>query len=204
MTYTGAMVNSSGQVGYITDLDPKTLIGGGTASFTPSVSQMFNLCSKTERIGIRTHENRYSAGTDNDSVYHGIDNSCWEYVQDPGLPGQDPLATRVGATASRFRYPAFGFAWRGLDIPTNGDASLSFELTKNIEWRPEPVSGLVQPNPTHHGPEKRTGILSSLDRLYPNWATSAIDIATDYGPALAESIYTGTAGPMLRTLRGRG
>jgi len=199
MTYTGAMVNASGQVGYITDVDPFTLIGGGNSSGPPSVSQMFNLCSKTERIGVRTHENRYSAATDNDSVYHGTTNACWEYSEAEATA----IRTRVGATASRFRYPAFGFAWRGLDIPSGGDTGLSFELTKNIEWRPEPVSGLVQPNPVHHGPEKRTGILTALDRMYPNWATASLDAAAQYGPALAESIFTGTAGPMLRTLRGR-
>lgn len=188
-TYTGRLTNSSGQIGFIENLDPWSLLQGGTSDGPPTVDQMFNLCRKVERVGLDTNEIRYSAYTDNDEVYHSITNSGWTYTAGN--------LTDVGATSSRFRYPAFGLCWRGLAT----DFSFVIDLIKNIEWKPEPMSGLMQPPSKHIPHPPRNSLLVWLDQNMPDWQSKTLSAAVSTVAAIAGAAQAGvmqrTRGPML-------
>ena len=187
VSFIGAMSDSSGQIGYIKDFDPRSLIaGGGVGDSPPSVDQVFNLCAKTVRIGTDTHENIYSSQTPNDGVWSTVLSSGWDSGVAASVVGGS--LTTVGGQAGRFRYPAFGFCWRGLTTTT---ANMVFELTKNIEWRPEPVSGLVQPRPHHHGPSLVQSIMAQLDNNAPGWSERLVNVAATGASRVAQAAFTG-------------
>lgn len=186
MTYTGRMADSSGEFCFIEALPASALAGNDTIGGDPvSVNQLFNYSTKYERLGTDTVEN-ICRPDDLGEIFRGPELGVID-VNTPGTISPSLIEAKIQAPTF------FGVAWRGLDT---ADASpLSFILTKNIEWKPAPLSGLA------HAPPRQINNTSvahkttnALDMYMPNWATRVMSSSSSAAANLAQTAFTGVAG----------
>lgn len=131
-TFLGKMVDSSGEICFLQNVPISELIGSGTNTCT-SVNALFNYSANKQRLGVETIE----------SIYRPNLNSSQLFRDSTVRPLDIPAATNVTAQnleSEPFGPRVFGVAWRGVQ----SDAQISFDFIKNIEWRPEAVSGFSQ------------------------------------------------------------
>jgi len=141
MTYFGKMLDSAGEVGYISNLPARDLLEGGAGSQPLSVDDLMRYCNNKSRFGVDTLENVYRPNIGNSDVFHTVNENLFTI-------GTGVTPTDVSVTAATRDPRCFGFVWRN----TEPNAGIVFDFTKSIEWRPTPSSGLTQvPVRSHHG-----------------------------------------------------
>lgn len=202
MAYFGAMFSSAGQVGFIQDIPLSVVMGNGDGDLESkepcaSVNDLFKLATRTQRLGTDTLEvvMRHSPGSElfQSSEDPAITTNVEARHPDPqylsdGLHGSQP---RLGDNADNFAATVFGFVWKNVTAP----AALSFELVKNVEWRPSLDSGFQAVKPesvraTSYVQEAQ----SYLDKAVPDWRAHTADVANSAASALSKMAFTGVAG----------
>lgn len=133
MTYYGKMQDSSGEVGYISNLPVEALLGG-TTGVCPSVNDLMAFANNKQRLGTDTLENVYRCNPESSGHFR----SATDILMDVG--GQTLVPTVMNQSAATMTTRCFGFVWRNVQ----GNAGITFDLTKNVEWRAAPESGLTQ------------------------------------------------------------
>lgn len=194
MTYFGAMNDSSGLVGFIDNLPLEALLSGGTAGVAMSVDDVLRASTDVRRLGVDTLECVYRPSEENSGVFKSeLDGAM--------LIGTPTVTVTTITQESLIRAPiVFGFAWTGL---TGGNASLSFDLVKNVEWRPEPLSGINSVAPKSTGPSKIQETLAILDRKSPNWSHKVVSEIGGLTSQVAKMAFTGVGGRATRFIANR-
>lgn len=182
LTYYGALSTSSGQIGFIENFTCESLLTGGTGAAPPSVDDVFQTLAVTERLGIDTLETVWRP-SDHSRNFRSSDDVALSI----GLASAS--ATTLGTDARSFAPRGFGFAWRGLDI-----SKLNFEFIKNVEWRPEAVSGLVT-SPVHtYGSDRMPIVVANLDKKHgQGWVHRAVHTTGSAVSSVAKAAWTGVS-----------
>lgn len=163
LVYTGRADEAAGQICIVQDFPFDLLEGDGTVN----VNSLFDYSSKSARLGTdkfevvfrpdAAHQDFYAADTDD--YYH------------TGVAGTSPSAQHgVSREAPRL----MGFAWRATE--TDIGSRIIVEATKNIEWKPAPLQGMVLPAHTASG-VRVEDVTRSLDQKVPGWSTRLISSA---------------------------
>jgi len=160
MTYFGTVIDASGQVGFLENLPEKLLLEGGTGGTPVSVDELFKYTANTHRLGLDRFE-VMSRPTEGAIRFR-------EGVQAPfdiGVNGTNASAqSAMGQTTPS---SLCGIVWRS----TDSKSRLVLEITKNIEWRPSPLSGLTLTHPFSSGRTKLPIVEKIADKKAPGWST---------------------------------
>ena len=173
LKYTGQMYHASGEIAFIEDLPIQSLLYGAAGAEAASVNQLFQQANHTARLGVQNAEiiarPDEHAGTFRDSFVTPIDVAITN--REVSTPTQ--ISQSNVSSDGKIRSPSvFGFAWRGIDLGTATSVNLAFDLVKNIEWRPEPVSGLTHATPVTLSPIPLTqSAVAYLDEHHPGWTS---------------------------------
>lgn len=193
LTYTGRLDRASGEVAFINNIPLREVLGPVDAnSFQPlSVDELFRLAPNRQRLGIDTLECVYRPEAELSGLFHSSQDYALEYP-----PAETKTDVTVIGESARVREPrVFGFAWRGLDA---GSSDLSFEFTKNIEWRPSATSGFVATvQRSSAGPGGQGYIASALtylDKHMPGWQERTVDSAKTLVSKVAQAAFAGQLG----------
>lgn len=161
MTYFGKMQDSSGEVGFVSNLPVQELLyGGKTNPATGNVPQPFSVddllryVNVKQRLGVDTLENVYRLNELSSEHFR----SEHQPLVDVGTIGV--ISSRVNVTAQTLTPRVFGFVWRNVQP----GAGLTFDLTKSIEWRAEASSGIAQVPIRSSGPSMVPHINQAIDR----------------------------------------
>jgi hypothetical protein len=187
MIYTGAMNNSSGELAILPSVPMNSLLYG--ASGPASVDQLFNIAPHITRLSTEPHEVKYKHGTEVPSFIVSNNGALLT-----GVPGTNVTTESTGHWAfAAQRW--MGFAWRGV----TANSAIRFEMVKNIEWRPEPVSGMSITPPV------RTAVIPpyleaerELDMMDEHWTSKLMMAGYKYGGLLKLAASLGSlalAGP---------
>lgn len=171
--YTGQLYNSSGEICGITDLPLDALIAGGSSLSCASVDQLFQYSTDTKRLGVDKMEvvARLSDAAEHFKTQFDAPLACAS-EQDQSVDKSTTQPTDIARTQQP---TVFGFAWRGLDLDTR-KANLVFNLYKNIEWRPKPISGITHATPIATSAQSQLkNTLSWLDRFRSGWNSLTSD-----------------------------
>lgn len=152
ITFLGKMIDSAGEVCFLSNLPITQLLEGGVGSTPVSIDELFNYSASKQRLGVETLEAVYRLNTGSSDKFR--DESLRPFVIAGGIATVDPAS-------ESFAPRVFGFAWRGV----NPDSPISFDFVKNIEWRPEAVSGFAQAPIVNAGPGLLDAALKHADRL---------------------------------------
>jgi hypothetical protein len=165
MKYTGQLYNASGEIAFIQDLPLASILYGAANNEAASVNQLFQQATQTGRFGSDTAE-----------VISRPDETSHVFRTDRSSPVEistsETGSTAISAEGKSQGPNVFGFAWRGLAIPQGQAANLTFEFIKNIEWRPEPISGLTHATPRVINTIPKTqSAVKYLDDRSSSWST---------------------------------
>lgn len=189
-TYTGRMDRNSGQIIYVDNLPISALIDStddNQDSVPLSVDDLFRLNGGPMRLSTDTLEIAYRT-SENCDIFRDTTDSCvgWFGAQN----------AEVKETAEQMQAPVFGFAWRGLELEPGQGAAISFDLTKNIEWRPRAQLGLKLPKPKVVSSTSHVRrVKQALDNADPNWSKRLISGAESVAGSIAKAAFTGFLGP---------
>jgi hypothetical protein len=184
MTYTGALQNSSGQMGFIENLPLHSILEGGVGGVPCNVNELFQHAPHTCRLGIDTAEVIFAPDSRTAEIFTQESDGAMENTE-PANP------TTITQEADTLNPRVFGFVWRGLDMPIGEDAKLSFELIKNSEWRPEASSGLPEVTIKHMGPSKIQPALTGLDSKFPGWTRKVSMAAGSVASQISKAAFAG-------------
>jgi len=152
ITFLGKMIDSAGELCFLQNVPIAELIGNADNACL-SVSQLFNYAASKRRLGVETIESIYRLNLESSDKFR--DSTLKPLIISPG--GR----TIQDDTSETFAPRVFGYAWRGV-AP---DAIISFDFIKNIEWRPEAVSGFSQVPIVNMGPSLAAQVMAGADRL---------------------------------------
>lgn len=154
MTYYGSMLESAGEIAFISNIPVTDLLTGGKGENVVSVDNLMAFATSKQRFGVDTLESVYRL---NPEASHHFRNEATSPLVSEGGVAATSLTDEVRANPSRM----FGFVWRN----TAPDAGLSIDLTKSVEWRAEASSGLAQVAIHSSGPSKVPHINTAIDRV---------------------------------------
>jgi hypothetical protein len=185
----------------ITNLPLRQLIGhGGSAEVDTdpaSVDDIFLNCPTIQRLGVDTMEVVHRPEDTLNSRFLSLEDHCTT------ISGDGTVRTHIGESASDIEPRCFGFAWRGVSPGDGTSTALSFELLKNIEWRPRLTAGIQAQEVKSSGESKVQRTLATLDKHVPNWQTRILDSAGSLAGAVVKIAATGIASefaPILQLL----
>jgi len=168
VTYTGKMLDASGQYCTLTNIPLSSVLTGGAANGPLSVDDCFRYTNRTGRFGSEPVE---VLSRPTGESHHFRD-------EDDGLirVGTFNVVASETTPIAEAQQPTFiGFAWRGLD--SQAANPLVFDFIKNIEWRAAPISGLThQPSRVVHTLPLVPEILQKLDTSVPGWDSRTEDV----------------------------
>lgn len=166
--YTGRADALSGRVGYLENVPREALLTG--TGGPPNVNDMFRYSNASMRTPAHGLENKFRPGNGSDDYRGATLDPC--FVQ-----GEAGVAiTSIGDGSSSGTGMGFGFVWEGLQ----DDSSISFDMLKVIEWRPEINSKFVATKATvaPTGGNMVSRSLAFLDRVHPGWERQAYSAIT--------------------------
>lgn len=194
LTYTGKVTESSGQIAWIDNYSTTDLL-----KQLPSVDNMFDRATKTERLGLDTYEVLFRP---DDAT--GTDRFRAGGATDPGFVKVSGGPTEQSRTMDALAPKMIGFAYRGCE-PGILDR-LIYSLVKTVEWRPETASGLTGVPPQDFVLPSTSNIVASIDNARPGWskriasgASSAAKFATSAWTGLSTDSQTAVAQFAART-----
>jgi len=198
MTYTGQARLASGEVAFIEDLPLISLIEGADGKEAVSVNQLFQNSTKTARLGV----NRLEIVSRPDENSHTFRDDIAAPI-DCNITDLADFTTRLSQQGRTQSPGVFGFAWRGLSVDSaTASAAITFELVKNIEWRPEPISGF-----THAAPRTVSAVpqiqaaVAHLDRKKPGWSTRALRGLGHFAGRIGKEILTSAENTIIDAIR---
>lgn len=188
MTYYGRLDRTSGQVAVLTGIPAEAVLTEfGAAGTTMSVDDLFELSTHCERLGIDTREVAWRPNSEIPNTFLDADDAAYRRPQ----ADLQPVA-RMGQRAEDMQPTIIGFAWRGLSIANGETANLVFDFIKNIEWRPNPNRGLVQPPPRAvHDRSYVKEAIKYLDDTTPGWQARILSSVQSVGSRIAIAAATG-------------
>jgi len=164
MAYWGTEDNMSGQWASISGLPTSQLLAGGV-----TINDLFISARVSPRVGMDTLEVLSRPGQ-NPEVFKQTT------VPDTD-DGRGPIRANSKATVnsqSSNRYLTEDPLWYGIAWRNVATAKFSLVLTKNLEWRPANVFGIVQPR-LHTTHSRIDAVEESLDKSDPNWDVRTVD-----------------------------
>lgn len=182
MTYFGKMYEAEGEVTYVSNLPVSTVIDASNGYI--SVDRIFQHSNNTHRLGVETYENIWRP-SDDDTFYNTTSNCI-----DVGVKtvGKSSIPDSTKAKGPTF----FGFAFRGLT--SSQQNNLRYNLTKIIEWRAQPSSGIAQTSVKATSTSRMPGVKVGLDTYWPDW-NEHLASATNTGlNMLANAVLGGSVG----------
>lgn len=191
LTYFGAMYEAEGEITFINNLPATAIVDVGEVS-SASVDELFQWSGNAQRLGVDTLTNKWRP-TAEDVFYDNEAN--FVNLGTPGTSGSflDPVAVTRGPHL-------FGFAFRGLS--TDQTNKLRYNLSKIVEWRAKPSSGLAQTNVKATGVSTMGKVLKDLDATFPGWQheakTQVYNGATNVAAYLAKLAMTGATSMIAR------
>jgi len=180
LTYTGSQSGCKGLVAPLTNVPLSVVLQGGSGGSPPKISELLNYTTVQGRP-LDDHEAVWRPDP-SDNTYK---------------PTAVPLIQSVSGTNSLFyasiepRPPtAIGFVFYNVSQLTDFNIS----AFKNIEWRPEPFSGLTAQAPSgSDNPGVIAKAVSLLDNNFPGWQTKVKDTAINVvGNALTKMVLGGS------------
>lgn len=154
MTYYGTLLESAGEVAYISNVPIENLINGNGVP-PASVNELMQHATNKKRLGVDTLENIYRP---NPSTTHFFRDEAAAGIEIDFSTPDNPAV--LSTEAQQLSPRVFGFVWRN----TQPDAGIVFDFTKGIEWRPEVASGLAQ-HPVHStGSSLLPGVNAIIDK----------------------------------------
>jgi hypothetical protein len=191
LTYFGTMMNSAGEVGFISNLPVSECLTGGVGNNSFSVDELMNYSTKAHRFGTDTEEAIYRLNDQSSGLFRDHDTKLLNV----------PLAntskvTTVAMAAKTLGPRMFGFVWRN----TSPDAGLTLAFTKSIEWRSEAASGLTQ-TPIHsYGASKVPAVNAVIQRAeakgHPMWERTMSHAGSAAG-RVANAAFTGVGNALV-------
>jgi hypothetical protein len=229
LTNAGKLSDVAGQIGFINNIPTAALAGLQYGNFheqrdwineresnpAPSVNQLFQVITETERLSIQTKEvvhkpteisvmETYKTpvdgsllkarviwkdGTDTDFPEAGWYNSS---VVNGTSENRANQVTTGGAQETLFPGSVFGFVWRNI----TPDTPLIFDLVKTFEWRADPQMGFAAVIPKQFGKSKVEQAQTILDRMAQfgkSWANRTLNGENSLGEVLATISKTAQA-----------
>lgn len=180
LTYFGAMYVAEGEMTYVNGL-PVTALLDQTSPLT--VDRLFQWSNNTHRLGVDTFENVWRPS--DDDIFYNSTADCVKI----GVPGVGPSTLPENAEAKG--PTVFGFAFRGLS--STQENKLRYGLTKIVEWRAKPSSGLAQTTSVATGVSVMQKVVLALDRAAPKWQHRILDAAGGVATRALEHAFTGSA-----------
>jgi hypothetical protein len=163
MLYLGTTSSCSGRVAYIQGLSSSQLLY--TDDGPISVTDLFNMATKTQRVSLDTMEVSYRPDEGVSEIFRNDQQPALRFVASSPtiIPGADQA---MGDSW-------FGFAWQGVD-----SKEFSFETIRNIEWKPKPILGQAIVPPAQVGEPMVRKATQLLDRVSPGWDTTLMQMGT--------------------------
>lgn len=191
LTYYGRLDRSAGQVAYIENVPLAALVGSEGNGPTLSVDDCFRMSTSVQRLGVDTLEIVHRPDPELAGLFHDENDSGL----DTSALGAANTYSHLGLSAQSTQPHVFGFAWRNLDISGNTpQAQLTFDLYKNIEWRPTPASGLTSVMPKAIASQDNLHkAMAFLDKAEPMWTKRIIDSASSMAAKVVTMAATGVA-----------
>jgi hypothetical protein len=177
-TYTGTLVNASGEYCILENYPAESLLNSA-GSAGQSVNGVFRNATNSGMLSRGSHEIKFRGDVSSNDVFHDK-NGPSDRILQVGIPAAN--ASTFSDSALSVGPRAIVFAWRGYDTSTF-DFKMTFNLVKNVEWRPQIDSGLVEsiPRAVGDGDSKHKHVLAHLDQHFPGWATTAIHSVQGFG-----------------------
>lgn len=178
MKYTGQERLASGEVALIENLPIDSILRGAIDEEAVSVNMLFNSARHVQRLGNVPVEIKGRPSAASDTFRNSHATPFIIRAQENQSTGKSP--------AGRIQAPnVYGLAWRGISINADQPTCLfTYELTKNVEWRPEPNANATNVVPkARSGTPKFQSATSWLDNNVPGWTTqltSALAYAGKY------------------------
>lgn len=157
--YTGREADASGQFCTSTTLPLSALVP--EVGETLSVDDVFQLCGHSHRLGL--DEIEIIARPSEDSAF--FSGSEGSFTTADFVSTESRLDEPIGFHEPR----CIVFAWRGLDAAAKNP--MAYTLTKNVEWRPTNINGVVRPKFTEVLNEQAKKVSVLLDSVAPSWGT---------------------------------
>jgi hypothetical protein len=181
MTYSGAMQDSRGQFCRISNFPLEAILSGNDSNTPVTVNQLFQYSSRVERLGIDTVDVVHRGQERNSATFRSEEDDCLDVGN--GAPSSVPQTTAL------LGLKVYGFAWRNV----NSQAELNFMLTKNIEWRASPSSGLTQTTVRSNGQSLLPIVTASLDRVKSDWTSGLGANLQSIASSVAKTAFTGVS-----------
>lgn len=180
LQYVGSTSDCAGRIALLENIPTDILMD------LPNVQDILNYATRTERLSLETQEVTFRPNNESSK----FKDPTTVFLQSNFV---DEKATTMDPT-TQFDQPKFiGFAWAG--VPSN---QLVFETIQNIEWKPDTGLGYVQtPIRQDSSTPSFTAALSWLDQRFPNWSTTAFNVAGRAAGRLIDSVL---GGPRLRSI----
>jgi len=181
VTYTGTTSNAQGIIVPLTNIPLTTLLYGGVGSAPPTIGELMQY-GTNEKRAIGTYEVKYRPQPTGVGF---IDTASPCVDVNSGSPSTIPSSTA--------NVPPTGIGFVFLNVDKLSDFSIS--AYKNVEWRPEPTSGLVSSAPRGvENPSILSKSLNYLDSRFPGWQSQMADRAFDIVSDGLSSMVLGGAG----------
>lgn len=190
--YTGRNDALAGRIGYLDAVPREALLTGSAGGTPPSVDDMFRYSNTSMRTPLDTVEQKFRPGEGSD-VYRTAER--WEdHCLNQGTVGSG--VTTVGTGTPSGVTTGIGFVWDGV----YDGSSITFDLLKAIEWRPELSSGLVSVKQTvaPQGGNLVSKSLAYLDGKHPGWERKAFSAAKSLMGTVASAAFSGPENKILR------
>lgn len=194
-TYTGALINSGGQVAALENIPFAAVLGDETGN-----DEETNPASVNELFKYSTTSGRFSAETIEVKARPDDSSETFRSLDQGAILTNTPLFNAsVKTDEAKIQQPVFfGIAWRGL--PSGVATPIMLDFIKIVEWRAQPQSGLTIIRPTTYYPHSMAKpVKKYLDDTSPGWATTGFNTVksiamSDSGRmlgALAAGLITG-------------
>lgn len=194
MMYTGRNDALAGRIGFLENVPRDALLNGGGSGLSPSVQQLFKYSNKSMRTPLDSVEVKFRP-SEGSSSYRTTTNVDSDFCFKMGTKNVTDTVLPEGAPSGDCH--GIGFIWDGL---TDG-SSLTFDLLKAIEWRPDMQSGLTAPcaSTAAQGGNMVSRSITYLDRQHPGWQTRAFSAAKSLGASVANMAYEGAKNEVVRS-----
>lgn len=170
LTYTGRLADTAGLIKPLTNIPISTLLRGGASGNPCSVNDLAQYSALTSRPGV-----------DNEVKWRPIMDDV-NFRPASGVITPDLGAAFVPPNVAHSEPMGIGFAFLNI----LGGTRFALECFKNVEWRPEPVSGLRLQTPVGaDDPGFIRKVVDKLDKMEPHWQTKASQVITDLMANLA-------------------
>lgn len=200
--YLGQTSTNCGQVSFIEHITPAQFLAlkQGSSDETPTIDQLLTYGADRHRITLNEREIRWTPGpagmnlrgTGSDASYFATNyggilaDNCFIMGDYLGLP---PTQTRCQAPNPNDHY-GIAVVWKGLNTSASGSAfDCEIELIKIVELELAATVGLTEDVPTV-APNLSAieQAINSLDRMAPNWRTTAMGmVSTALGGAASRT-----------------